>query len=130
MTIEPRASENRTLRLVAWAGFFVLGVAAVLWSIASIRVAEVFTAHAQDTGNMWQTMWNVAHGHGFTMTFSNTGEQISRLAIHADYLLVLLAPLSWFATSDALVVLQALAVVAGAWFAWSAVVAIRMCSAN
>lgn len=124
MTIEPRAPENRTLRLVAWAGFFVLGVAAVLWSMASIRVAEVFTAQAQDTGNMWQTMWNVAHGYGFTMTFSNTGEQISRLAIHADYLLVLLAPLSWFGSSDALVVLQAFAVVAGAWFLWSAVIAI------
>ncbi len=124
MSINPRTSGSRTLRRVAWVGFFVLGLVAVTWAIASIRIDEVFTAHAQDTGNMWQTMWNVGHGHGFTMTFSNTGEQVSRLAIHADYLLILLAPLSWFATSDALVALQALAAVAGAWFLWSAVIAI------
>lgn len=124
MIPDRRADQTKTLKRTAGAGFFLLLVVAIIWSWHSLVIAQVFTSQSQDTGNMWQTIWNVSHGHGFTMTFSNTGEQISRLAIHADYFLVLLAPLGWIGRAEILPILQAMAVVAGAWFLWSAVVAI------
>lgn len=43
-------------------------------------------------GNMDQTVWNVLHGNGFTMTNPAGVNQESRLAVHADFLLILLAP--------------------------------------
>lgn len=46
-----------------------------------------------DLGNMDQTVWNVLHGHGFTLTDPMGTGQESRLAVHADFLLILLAPL-------------------------------------
>lgn len=41
---------------------------------------------------MEQTVWNVTHGNGFTMTDPAGEKQESRLAVHADFLLILLAP--------------------------------------
>ncbi len=52
-----------------------------------------------DLGNMDQTVWNVANGHGFTLTDPMGVGQQSRLAVHADFLLVLLAPLYWIWSS-------------------------------
>jgi uncharacterized membrane protein len=46
-----------------------------------------------DLGNMDQTVWNVIHGNGFTLTDPVGTRQESRLAIHADFMLILLAPL-------------------------------------
>ena len=52
-----------------------------------------------DLGNMDQTVWNVANGHGFVLTDPESDQQVSRLAYHADFLLVLLAPLYWIWSS-------------------------------
>lgn len=38
-------------------------------------------------------MWNVTHGNGFTLTDPMGENQQSRLAVHADFLLIALAPL-------------------------------------
>jgi uncharacterized membrane protein len=46
-----------------------------------------------DLGNMDQTVWNVVHGNGFTLTDPMGEKQMSRTGIHADFLLILLAPL-------------------------------------
>lgn len=46
-----------------------------------------------DLGNMDQTVWNVIHGNGFTLTDPMGTIQESRLAVHADFLLIFLAPL-------------------------------------
>jgi len=48
---------------------------------------------------MDQTVWNVANGHGFVLTDPESDQQVSRLAYHADFLLVLLAPLYWIWSS-------------------------------
>lgn len=45
-----------------------------------------------DLGNMEQVVWNVVHGNGFTLTDPMGESQQSRLAVHADFLLILLAP--------------------------------------
>ena len=52
-----------------------------------------------DLGNMDQTVWNVANGHGFVLTDPESDQQVSRLAYHADFLLVLLAPMYWIWSS-------------------------------
>jgi len=43
-------------------------------------------------GNMEQTVWNLAHGNGFTLTDPMGTENISRLAVHADFLLIFMVP--------------------------------------
>lgn len=45
-----------------------------------------------DLGNMAQTVWNTIHGRLFLLTDPNGTQEISRLAFHADFILVLLSP--------------------------------------
>lgn len=52
-----------------------------------------------DLGNMDQTVWNVAQGNGFVFTDPTSSLQVSRLAYHADFFLILLAPLYWLWSS-------------------------------
>ena len=42
---------------------------------------------------MEQTIWNTLHGHIFEFTNPNGTTIVSRLAFHADFILVLLAPI-------------------------------------
>jgi uncharacterized membrane protein len=67
-----------------------------------------------DLGNMVQAIWSTAHGR-FLETTSVTGTQMSRLGAHADPFLALLAPI-WrvWPSPLALLLLQAIAVAAGA----------------
>jgi len=92
----------------------------------SLGRAHNFNAGWYDLGIMSQTVWNVGHGHGFVFTNPEAGPggvhgvTMARSAIHADYFLILLAPLSWFgSTSDNLLVAQSLVLAAGAWFVFS-----------
>ncbi len=68
-----------------------------------------------DLGNMDQTVWNVLHGNGFTLTDPMGTAQESRLAVHADFLLILLAPfyLIW-SNPKMLLIIQAVALACGA----------------
>lgn len=45
-----------------------------------------------DLGNMDQTVWNTLNGRIFQLTNPDGIETISRLSIHADFILILLAP--------------------------------------
>jgi uncharacterized membrane protein/uncharacterized membrane protein YbhN (UPF0104 family) len=45
-----------------------------------------------DLGNMDQTVWNTLHGRIFTLTNPDGVNIMSRLGIHADFLLIFLAP--------------------------------------
>ncbi|MBI2420705.1 MAG: DUF2079 domain-containing protein [Candidatus Levybacteria bacterium] len=49
-----------------------------------------------DLGNMAQTLWNTYHGRLFILTDPNGVEIFSRLAFHADFILILLSPLYFF----------------------------------
>lgn len=53
--------------------------------------ANFFTGRF-DLGNMDQTVWNTLHGRIFQLTNPDGIETISRLAIHADFILILLSP--------------------------------------
>ncbi|OIP57100.1 MAG: hypothetical protein COX79_03250 [Candidatus Levybacteria bacterium CG_4_10_14_0_2_um_filter_36_16] len=46
-----------------------------------------------DLGNMDQTVWNTIHGRLFQLTNPDGINSISRLGIHADFILVLLSPI-------------------------------------
>lgn len=45
-----------------------------------------------DLGNMAQTVWNTIHGNIFMLNDPNGTREISRLAFHADFILILLSP--------------------------------------
>jgi len=68
-----------------------------------------------DLGNMDQTVWNVLHGHGFTLTDPMGTAQESRLSVHADFLLILMAPfyLLW-SDPRMLIIIQVVALSLGA----------------
>ncbi len=100
-----------------------IGVYAVFFSWFSIARAHNFNAGWYDLGIMTQTVWRVGHGFGFTFTNPELGPggvhgwTAPRTSIHADYVLALLAPLSWFGhTAELLLIVQATVVAVGAWF--------------
>ncbi len=72
----------------------VLGIIVVLYAgifsyFSLLRYDSFWTG--MDLGNMDQTVWNTLHGNFFSL--SNNGMLMTRLAVHADFLLVLFAPL-------------------------------------
>jgi uncharacterized membrane protein len=81
----------------------------------SVLRQRAFATGRFDLGNMVQAVWWTAHGHPLRMTNLH-GQQISRLAAHVDPLLAVFGPLWWIWPSpDLLLVVQALAIAAGAW---------------
>ncbi len=62
------------------------------FSTASFFRYDNFFTGRFDLGNMDQTVWNTVHGRIFQLTDPDGTNIISRLAIHADYILVLIAP--------------------------------------
>lgn len=90
----------------------------VVWRYSVIK-AQVYDAPSFDLANMWQSSWNVAHGHGFTFTDALSETQLPRLSIHSDYILLLLAPLTWvWPHWTSFLLVQALVVASGAWMVW------------
>jgi uncharacterized membrane protein/pimeloyl-ACP methyl ester carboxylesterase/uncharacterized membrane protein YbhN (UPF0104 family) len=87
-------------------------------SASILRYEKYFTGRF-DLGNMDQVVWNTLHGRWFELTDPNGVNIISRLAFHADYILVLLAPfyLIW---SDArmLLIIQTIVLSFGAIFVY------------
>ena len=76
--------------------FVLLSLMAIVFTVYFTFVAfsrhDNFYSRRLDLGNMDQTVWNVLHGNGFTLTDPMGNNQESRLAVHADFLLILLAP--------------------------------------
>lgn len=74
----------------------ILGLLAVSYfsyfTIASFFRYNNFYTGRFDLGNMAQTVWNTIHGRIFLLTDPNGTEEISRLAFHADFILILLSP--------------------------------------
>lgn len=101
----------------SWVVIVAIIIAAVSWSFFSIRAVHVGEAFSDDLAHAWQTTWNVAHGNGFQHSHIPLHHNESRLATHADYILILLAPLTWLWPSySVLMVAQAIIVAIGAWF--------------
>lgn len=60
-----------------------------------------------DLGNMDQTVWNTINGRIFQITDANGTETVSRLAFHADFILILISPIYFiWANPKMLILLQ------------------------
>ncbi len=107
-------SRMGTAGLSSWlvSGFTCAWVGVFGWLAATRH--ESFRSHRFDLGNMVQAVWSTAHGRPLEITTA-TGEQMSRLGVHVDPILVLFAPLWWLVpTPLLLVVVQAVALGLGA----------------
>lgn len=90
------------------------GIFALLFVAAAAVEFRAFEGQRLDLGDMTQTVWATAHGHFLRVTTEN-GHEFVRLGVHVDPFLALLAPLWWIWPSPLmLLVVQALAVAAGA----------------
>ncbi len=92
----------------------------VYFSTISILRYEHYYTGRFDLGNMAQTVWNTLHGRVFEFTNPDGTEIVSRLAFHADFLLVLLAPfyMIW-EDPRMLLLIQTIVVAAGAFLVYA-----------
>ncbi len=81
-----------TPRMLLWLS---VAVFVLFFSFVSFARHDNFHSNRLDLGNMEQTVWNLANGNGFTLTDPMGDTQISRLAVHADFLLVFMVPFYW-----------------------------------
>lgn len=89
----------------------------VYFTAASFLRFDNFYTGRFDLGNMNQVVWNISRGRIFQITDPNGTDIISRLAFHADFILILLAPLYFLWSSPLMLLLiQTLVVAAGAIF--------------
>jgi uncharacterized membrane protein len=116
----PAAAARHTLtriRSSTVAERIVYGIAsgyAVVFALFAVARHLAFQTQSFDLGIMTQAIWNTLHGHFLEVT-TQRGEQITRLAVHVDPFLALLAPVWLIWPSPAmLLVFQALAVSVGA----------------
>lgn len=88
----------------------VLGLGVILYAgifsyFSLLRYDSFWTG--MDLGNMDQTVWNTVHGAFFSL--SNNGMLTTRLAVHADFLLILIAPFyAVWANPKLLLILQSI----------------------
>jgi len=89
------------------------------FTVASfLRYSNFYTGRF-DLGNMDQTVWNTIHGRIFQLTDPNGTTSISRLAFHADFILILIAPLYLLWSSpEMLLLLQSVVLGLGAIFVY------------
>jgi uncharacterized membrane protein len=64
----------------------------IYFTVATFLKYDNYYTGRFDLGNMAQTVWNSAHGNLFMLTDPNGTREVSRLAVHADFILILLAP--------------------------------------
>lgn len=89
----------------------------IYFTTASILRYTNFYTGRFDLGNMAQTVWNSSQGRLFQFTDPDGTQIISRLAFHADYILVLLAPFyEIWPNPKVLLLIQTVVVSAGAFF--------------
>lgn len=72
--------------------FFFIIVYIVYFTSASFLRYDNFYTGRFDLGNMDQTVWNTINGRIFELTDPNGTNIVSRLAFHADFILILLSP--------------------------------------
>ncbi len=95
--------------------FLLIALYIIYFTGVSLLRHDNLYSRRLDLGNMDQTVWNVLHGNGFTMTDPSGTNQLSRLAVHADFLLIFLAPfyLLW-SNPKMLLVIQTIVLALGA----------------
>lgn len=91
----------------------------VYFATVSFLRYDNFYAGRFDLGNMAQTVWNTTRGRIFMFTDPNGTEIMSRLSTHADFILVLLAPLyALWPDPRNLLLIQTIVLAAGSFFVY------------
>lgn len=113
--IEGLVSNNRYGLLL---GFFIMIFNLYFIPVSFLRHDNFYTGRF-DLGNMDQTVWNTKNGRIFEFTNPDGTENLSRLAFHADFILILLAPF-YFLWEDPkmLLLIQSIIVSLGAMFVY------------
>jgi uncharacterized membrane protein/uncharacterized membrane protein YbhN (UPF0104 family)/dienelactone hydrolase len=89
------------------------------FTTASFLKYDNFYTGRFDLGNMDQAVWNTFHGRIFQITDPNGTSIISRLSFHADFILILIAPLyKIWASPETLLFLQSFVLGLGAIFVY------------
>lgn len=122
-----KAKSNVVLTIEKWIGkhvyeTIVIGLSVMytlyISAVSMLRYEHYYTGRF-DLGNMVQTVWNTAHGNIFMFTNPDSVEQVSRLAFHADFILILLAPLyALWQDPKMLLLIQTVVTAAGAYFVY------------
>lgn len=113
LRIENFITKNKYQLLLA---FFIILYFTYFTLASFLRYDNFFTGRF-DLGNMDQTVWNTINGRIFQLTDPNGTEIISRLAFHADFILILISPLYLiWANPKMLLILQSLIIALGSIF--------------
>ena len=70
--------------------FFLIVAYIFTFSTLTILRHDTFSSYF-DLSNMDNTLWNTLHGHFFSLRIADT--YVSRLSVHADFILIFLSPL-------------------------------------
>lgn len=99
--------------------FFVIFYMLYFTATSFLRYRNYYTGRF-DLGNMDQTVWNTLHGRVFELTNPNGTDITSRLSFHADFIVILLAPL-YLLWQDPrmLLLLQTIVIAFGAFFVFN-----------
>src|SRR3990167_998923 len=97
---------------------FLLFISYVIYfTAATFLKYDNFYMGRFDLGNMAQTVWNTHHGRIFTFTDPNGVDNLSRLAFHADFMLIFISPLYYlWEDPRLLLIIQTLVIALGGIF--------------
>lgn len=113
LQIEKWISDHRHFTIL----FCLFLIYTAYFSTTSFLRYDNFYTGRFDLGNMAQTVWNTYHGRIFVLTNPNGTDPISRLAFHADFILILLAPFyALWSNPKMLLLIQTVAVGASSFF--------------
>lgn len=87
-------------------------------TVSFLRYDNFYTGRF-DLGNMDQTVWNTSHGRIFQLTDPDGTNNISRLSVHADFILILISPLYFiWSNPKMLLLLQTIILALGSIFVY------------
>lgn len=122
-----RTKNKFVLKVEKWIGYnkqltgllFLLIIFIIYFTTVSFLRHDNFYTGKFDLGNMSQTVWNTTQGRIFQLTDPDGIEIVSRLAVHADFFLILLTPFyALFPTPKTLLFIQVIIVGAGVFFVY------------
>lgn len=105
---------NDARRMPWWVVTAIIAFVAFFSLSAWYRQVNLYTAQF-DMGNMEQVLWQTTHGRVFQFTSPIYARHESRLAVHSDFLLLILTPFyALWSDPRMLMIVQVLAVASGA----------------
>lgn len=91
-----RRLQKKIRLLISCKNVVILAISIALYiayfSFVSFEKHNNFFTGRFDLGNMDQTVWNTINGRIFSLTNPDGTDTISRLAVHADFILIILSP--------------------------------------